>query len=213
MATPVETILVPNMKYAELAADAQIERAVEALTKHGFNVHVVENSVEARKKVKELLPEGAEVFTSLSDTLSSSGIYEDINNSGRYNSVRTRLAGMDAKTQRREMNKIGAVPEYVVGSIHALTETGSAIIASGTGSQLAAYAAGAAKVIWVVGSQKIVPDFEDGMKRLVEYTLPLEDARAMKAYGGHTAIRKLLVVNSDAPGRISIIIVKENLGY
>jgi L-lactate utilization protein LutC len=69
----------------------------------------------------------------------------------------------------------------MIGSVNALTETGSAIIASMTGSQLAGYASGAANVIWVVGTQKIVPTLEDGLKRVAEYTLPLEDARALKA--------------------------------
>lgn len=213
MAAMVETTLAPNMQFAELASEAQIQRTVESLEKHGFTVRVAENSAEAREKVAELIPAGAEVFTSLSATLSKTGIYEDLNDSKRYNSLRTRLAGMDPNTQRREMNKLGATPEYVVGSIHALTETGSAIIVSGTGSQLASYAAGAAKVIWVVGSQKIVPDLETGMQRVEEYSLPLESARAMQAYGRTSSINKLMIVNRDAPGRISVVIVKENLGF
>jgi len=142
------------------------------------------------------------------------GITEDVDKSGRYNSIRTKLALLDYKTQGREMNKLGAVPEYVLGSVHALTETGVSIIASATGSQLASYASGAAKVIWVVGSQKIVPTLENGMKRLEEYTFALEDARALQAYGMHSSINKLLIVNRETtPGRITVVIVKENVGF
>jgi hypothetical protein len=112
------------------------------------------------------------------------------------------------------MQKLGATPEYILGSVHAVTETGSAIIASMTGSQLAGYASAAAHVVWVVGSQKIVPTLEEGMKRLNEYTFPLEDARALKVYGVNSGINKLLVVNREInPGRTTMIIVKENLGF
>jgi L-lactate utilization protein LutC len=214
MATPVETALIPNMAYAELASDEQIERTVEALNAHGINAMVVENGLEARKKIAELLPAGVEVFTSNSLTLNVLGIADDVDKSGRYNSVRAKLAKYDYKTQGREMNKLGSTPEYILGSVHALTETGSVLIASATGSQLAPYAAGAAKVIWVVGAQKIVPDLDEAMTRLEEYTFALEDARALKAYGMHSSINKTLVVHREStPGRITVIIVKENVGF
>ena len=38
--------------------------------------------------------------------------------------------------QRREMRTLAASPDYVVGSVHALTEDGSLLIASASGSQL-----------------------------------------------------------------------------
>ncbi|MCX6079198.1 MAG: LUD domain-containing protein [Chloroflexi bacterium] len=214
MATPIETVLAPDTIFSNLASDAQIERTVKALSAHGMQAVVVQNAAEARQKVAELVPAGAEVFISSSATLSQTGITDDIDNSGRYDSVRVKLSKLNYQTQGREMLKLGATPEYVLGSVHALTETGTAIIASATGSQLGSYGAGAAKVIWVVGSQKIVPDFAVGMQRIREYTLPLEDARAMQAYGMHSSINKTLVVDREAtPGRITVIIVKENLGF
>lgn len=214
MATPIETILAPNMAYAKLATDAQIERTVKALEANGMQAVVVENGAKAREKVAELLPAGAEVFISSSTTLNVLGITEDIDQSGRYDSVRAKLSKLDRKTQGREMIKLGATPEYVLGSVHALTETGVALIASATGSQLGPYGAGASKVIWVVGSQKIVPNLEEGFKRVEEYTLALENVRAMKAYGMNSSINKLLIVNREViPGRITVVIVKENVGF
>jgi hypothetical protein len=38
--------------------------------------------------------------------------------------------------QRPEMRTLAASPDYVVGSVHALTEGGSLLIASASGSQL-----------------------------------------------------------------------------
>jgi L-lactate utilization protein LutC len=209
-----ESKLTPNMAYAKLASDAQIERTVKALETNGIRTLVAADGAEAKKKLYELVPAGAEVFISSSTTLNTLGLTDEINNSGRYDSVRAKLAKMDPKTQNRDMQKLGATPEYILGSVHAVTETGSAIIASMTGSQLAGYASAAAHVVWVVGSQKIVPTLEEGMKRLNEYTFPLEDARALKVYGVNSGINKLLVVNREInPGRTTMIIVKENLGF
>ena len=211
-------MIAPTMieisKFALLASDAQIERTVQALEANNIHAIVAENGADAKKKLIEIIPANAEVFTSTSTTLNVLGITEEIDKSGRYNSVRAKLAMMDQKTQNREMQKMGSTPEYMIGSVHAVTETGRIIIASKTGSQLSGYVAAAAHVIWVVGTQKIVPALEDGMERVEEYTLPLESARAMKAYGVRSSINKLLIVNKEfMPGRTTMILVKENLGF
>jgi L-lactate utilization protein LutC len=206
--------MIELSRFAIPASDAQIERTLQALEANNIHAIVAENGAEAKKILMEIIPVGAEVFTSSSVTLNTLGITEEIDKSGRYDSVREKLALMDRKTQNREMMKLGATPEYMIGSVHAVTETGQVIIASKTGSQLAGYVAGAAHVIWVVGTQKIVPTLEDGMKRVEEYTLPLESARAFKAYGIYSSISKLLIVNKEfLPGRTTMILVKENLGF
>lgn len=203
----------PNETYANLASEAQVEKAAAALTANGIEAFIVENGEEAKMKLFELIPEGAEVFTATSRTLDSLGVEEEV--SKRYDSVRTKLAGMDPKTQNREMVKLGATPQVMVGSVHAITESGTAVIASNTGSQLAGYAAGAAQLIWLVSTKKIVPTLDEAVKRIYEYTYPREDLRAQEAYGGmHSNVSKLLFVNREImPSRTKVILVKEDLGF
>ncbi len=210
----VATTMIEISKFALLASDAQIERTIQALEVNNIHAIVAGNGADAKKKLFEIIPANAEVFTSGSATLNALGIAEEIDKSGRYDSVRAKLALMDRKTQDREMQKLGATPEYMIGSVHAVTETGRVIIASLTGSQLAGYVAAASHVIWVVGTQKIVPTLEAGLLRVEEYALPLESARAFKAYGIHSSINKLLIVNKEfIPGRTTMILVKESLGF
>ena len=204
--------LTPNMAYARLATDEQIERTTKALEANGIHVIVAANGEEAKASVFKVIPAGAEVFTGTSVTLDTLGIPAEIDK--QYDSVRSKLAGMDRTTQGRDMIKMGAVPDYIVGSVHAVTETGSVVIASSTGSQLAGYAASAAHVVWVVGAQKIVPTLEEGLKRVQEYSLALEDERALKVYGMNSGLNKLLIINKEVmPNRTTMIIVKENLGF
>jgi hypothetical protein len=119
-----------------------------------------------------------------------------------------------AATQGREIRKLGAAPDYAAGSVHAVTEDGHVLIASNTGSQLGPYVTGAGKVIWVVGSQKIVKDMDEGMRRIREYCYPREEQHLQQLYKMSTAVNKILIVNRELrPGRTTMIIVKEVLGY
>ena len=121
---------------------------------------------------------------------------------------------MDQKIQGAEMKKLGAAPEWAIGSVHAVTEDGKVVVASATGSQLPAYAYGSLHVLWIVGAQKIVKDMNEATKRVYEYVLPLESERAMKAYGMGSNVNKELIFNKEVtPGRITMIIVKEKIGF
>ena len=204
-----------NLKdFGQLATDESINQAKEALIKNGVGVLVVENGAEAKEKVLQMVPEGAEIMNMSSVTVNSIGLADELNKPGKYNSVRNKFATMDAKTQGFEMKKLGAAPEWTVGSVHAVTEDGKVIVASATGSQLPAYVYGASHVIWVVGSQKIVKDLDEGMKRVYEYVFPLENERAMKVYGMGSAVNKMFILNKEAAkDRITMIIVKEKLGF
>jgi len=200
--------------FSELASDESMNKAKDALEKNGIVVLIVENGAEAKEKVLQMVPEGAEIMNMSSVTVDSIGLAKEINESGKYKSVRGMFAKMDKKTQGLEMQKLGAAPEWVVGSVHAVTEDGKVIIASASGSQLPSYAFGSPHVIWIVGSQKIVKDIDEGTKRVYEYVLPLENERAMKAYGMGSNVNKMLVINKEVvAGRITMIIVKEKLGF
>ncbi len=96
------TTLVPNTKFASLAGDEQIATAVAALTARGMATEVVESGAEARSRVLDLLPEGAEIFTAMSRTLETLGLSEAINDSSRYHPVRPQLRALDREVQGRE---------------------------------------------------------------------------------------------------------------
>ena len=121
---------------------------------------------------------------------------------------------MDRATQADEIRRLTASPDVMLGSVHAVTETGSLVAASASGSQLGPYVSGAGKVILVVGTQKIVPDLEDALRRIDEYVFPLEDARAQAAYGVHSGVNKVLIVNREwIPDRITVVLCDQALGF
>jgi hypothetical protein len=201
-------------EFAQLSSTDRIAAVAEALEHNGILAFVVESGAEARQTVASLIPQGAEVFNNTSRTLETIGVADDIERSGRYEPLRVRLFQMDREMQAREMRILAASPDYVVGSVHAVTETGSLLIASASGSQLGPIVSGAAHVILVIGGQKIVPDLEAGIRRIVEYSLPLEDRRAREAYGVASGVNNILIINRTvAPDRITAILVHEALGF
>ena len=209
-----DTILVPNREFSKLANDEQIQRTAKALEANGIHVLIAEDGEEAKRIFFELIPDGSEVFLGASVTLEKLGIREEIDKSGRFEALRPKMFAMDRETQGREIRKLGSAPDYAVGSVHAVTEDGQVLIASNTGSQLGPYASGAGKVIWVVGAQKIVRNVDEGLRRIQEYTYPLEEEHMQQLYAVGTNINKVLIVNAELrPNRITMIIVKEELGY
>jgi hypothetical protein len=201
-------------RFGTVADDASVKRATAALEANGMTVLRAANPAEARRIVLDLLPEGAGVNHGASQSLEVSGIIEAVEKSGRYELLRPRLRSMDRKTQADDIRRLGAAPDVMLGSVHAVTETGSLIAASMGGSQLGPYVSGAGRVILVVGTQKIVPDLEEGLRRVNDYAFLLEDARAQLAYGIHSAVNKVLIINREVvPGRITVVFVDEVLGF
>ncbi len=206
------------MDYSKLAPQETIEKIITALTQNGMTAELVENGHEAKQKVLSLIPKGSEVMTMTSITLEQTGLASELNDSGNYKSVKKELGKMDRKTQSLEMQKLGAAPEYAIGSVHAITEAGSVYIASNSGSQLPGYAYGSPHILWIVSTKKIVKDHEQAMKRIEEYIVPKESVRARKAYNlpdtFNTFVSKLLVINKEkTPNRIHVIFVNESLGF
>jgi L-lactate utilization protein LutC len=200
-------------QFTDAASAESLERAATALKEHGFGVEILDDVAAARVRVGELIPDGAGVFTSASETTRLSGIEEDLNTGGRYDAVKPQVLAMDRATQAHDIRRLISTPDFVVGSVAAVTETGSLVIASGSGSQIPAYAGGAGRAIWVVGAQKVVPDMATALRRLEEHALPLESARAQAVYGQPSAINRLLVLNAEAPGRVTVLLLREAVGF
>ena len=208
------TTPIPAALFTDPAPAQRLEQTATALAAKNFAVEILDDAAAARTRIKDLIPEGASVFTGASETLRLSGIEADINNSGRYDALRSRGTTMDRTTQMDEIRRLLASPDVIVGSVAAVTETGSLVVASASGSQLTGYAGGSARAIWVVGAQKVVPDLSTALRRVEDHCLPLENDRAMKVYGQPSALNRLLILNAEPhPGRGTVLLLREAIGF
>ncbi len=203
-----------QVRFGTPAEDARVVRTAAALEANGISVLRAADASDARRIVLDLIPAGSQVHHGASQSLATAGITEAIEKSGRFDPVRPRIWSMDRKTQGDEIRRLTSSPDVMLGSVHAITETGSLVTASMGGSQLGPYVSGAGRVILVVGTQKIVSDLDEAMQRVYDYAFPLEDARAQAEYGIHSAVNKVLIINREiAPGRITVVFVDEVLGF
>ena len=208
------TTPIPAALFTDPAPAQRLEQTATALAAKNFAVEILDDAAAARTRIKDLIPEGASVFTGASETLRLSGIEEDINNSGRYDALRSRGMTMDRATQMDEIRRMLASPDVIVGSVAAVTETGSLVVASASGSQLTGYAGGSARAIWVVGAQKVVPDLSTALRRVEDHCLPLENDRAMRVYGQPSAVNRVLILNAEPhPGRGIVLLLREAIGF
>ena len=208
------TTPIPAALFTDPAPAQRLEQAATALAAKNFAVEILDDAAAARTRIKDLIPEGASVFTGASETLRLSGIEEDISKSGRYDDIRSRGQTMDRATQLGEIWRLMSAPDVIVGSVAAVTETGSLVVASASGSQLTGYAGGSARAIWVVGAQKVVPDLSTALRRVEDHCLPLENDRAMRVYGQPSAVNRVLILNAEPhPGRGIVLLLREAIGF
>jgi hypothetical protein len=191
----------------------RIERVAAALRSHNIETIVVDSGEDARKVVLGMIPEGAEVHSGKSRTLEDVGLFGELVESGHYDALRPRYFAMDRETQGREIRKLIAAPDYMLGSVAAVTEDGTLVAASATGSQLGAYVSGAGRLILVVGSQKIVSGLDAALRRINEVVFPYENAQVRERLGVDTALEKVLLLYGEwRPGRTTVVLVREPVG-
>src|SRR5881397_1484882 len=201
-------------RWGTRADDVRVKRAMAALQANGIAVLRASDAAAAKRFVLDLIPDASSVHQGASQTLDVLGITNEIEKSGRYAALRPRIWSMDRDTEADEIRRLGAAPDVMLGSVHAVTESGALLAASMGGSQLGPYASGAGRVILVVGTQKIVWDLQEGLRRINEYAFPLENARAQAAYGIHSAVNKVLIINREiVPERITVVLVEKALGF
>ena len=194
-------------------AEATIQKVAAALRANNIDARVVDTGEAAKRLVLELIPEGAEVYSGKSKTLVDLGLYKELFESVRYDSLRARYINMDRKTHAREIRKLIAAPDYMLGSVQAVTESGDLVIASASASQLGPYASGAGRLILLVGSQKIVRDLDEAMRRIEETVFPYEDALVRERMNISTFIGKVLIIRREwVDGRVTVILIREPIG-
>src|SRR5664280_1350113 len=199
--------------YMTPASEITIEQVARRIRERNIEVLIVKNGAEARQVVLERLPKGAEVHSGKSKTLQDSGIFDALMDQNQYNALRHQFLKMDRKTQGREIRKLIAAPDFMLGSVQAITEDGILVVASATASQIGPYANTAGKVILVVGHQKIVTDIDTAFRRIREYILPWEEVQVRKAVNMGTFVGKILIIEREwISDRMTLILVKEPIG-
>lgn len=204
------------MDYQALPSRETTDRLFENLRQRNFIPHFAARKEDALAKVVSIIPDGSEIATASSVTLKQIGFLELLN-SGRHTwkNFRDNIFSEVDHQKKEELRRESVLADYNIQSLHAITESGQLIIASGMGNQLSAIAYASRHLVFIAGLQKVVPTLDSAFQRLNEYVIPLEDER-MKRMGfkeGTTLGKYLIFEKEIRPRRIHIILVDEVLGF
>lgn len=212
--------LLPNLrldanKWGRIPSEDVIAETVKSIEARGIRVFRVQNGIQALSKIRELIPPGSEVMNGSSTTLIEIG-YQDLIDSGLHNwkDIHKIIASENDAAKRYEIRRKSVTAEYFLSGVNAIAMTGELISCDGSGSRVGAWPFGAKHLILVAGVNKIAPTVSDAMKRIMEYSYPLEEARSKIVYGTPSYIGKFVILAKEKqPGRVVLILVDDSLGY
>lgn len=194
---------------------ARVDRTFEALRTRGVEPLFAKDRREALATVLARIPAGSAVAHGTSTTLIEIGFVDRMkapDSPYRYRNAEWTREN-DAARRGRLRATLSLEADWYLGSVQAVCETGEVVGADATGSRQAFYVYGPPHVLWVAGINKLVPDLEAGMRRVREVALPLEDKRMKAAGASGSSIGKLVVYERERPGRITLVLVGEALGF
>lgn len=203
------------MDFNRIPDDETVFRTAAAVTERGIEVIVAADRREALNTVIGLIPTGVEVMNGSSTTLREIGFLDYLKEHGDdYKNMHLPMLTETDQRKQAELRRKSVTAEYFLGSVNAIAETGELFACDATGSRVGAYPFATGRLLLVSGVNKIVPTWQDAMARLREHAYPLEDERARKAYGAPSTIGKVVIIEREViPGRTTLVLVKEKLGF
>jgi L-lactate utilization protein LutB len=202
-------------KWNTLPSAEIVKKTAEAVEARGIRVLLADNGDEALSLLRGLIPSGSEVMNGSSTTLIEIG-YQELLESGKsgWRDLHAVITSENDAGKRAELRRKSVGAEYFVSGANAIAETGEIVSCDATGSRVGAWPFAAGKLIIVAGINKIVPFLPDAILRVWEYAYKLEDARARRALGSPSIIGKCVILAHERiPGRTTLILVREALGY
>ena len=201
-----------------------METAAKALTKHGFDVVIVDTKEQARDKILEMISPEATVGIPGTATIREIGVANALE--ARGNIVYHHWQEFATKEEEFQIRRQENNSDFLVSSSNAVTLDGALINIDGSGNRVAGQIFGPRHSIVVAGVNKLAKDVAEGLVRAKNDAAPTNahrlESKTPCAVTG-------LCNDCDSPGRIcrvttiierrpsrtqfTIILVGEALGY
>lgn len=206
---------VDARRWNRMPDDATIKKAVAAIEARNIRVILAETAGDALRAVMDLIPEGAEVMNGSSTTLIEIEFDRVLReNPKEWRDYHVVITAESDEKKRHALRRKSVAADYFLSGVQAIAESGEVVGCDKTGSRTGAWPHAAAHLILVSGANKVVPTLDDALRRCREYALPLEDQRARRVYGTPSAIGKYVILAEEvSEGRITLVLVREQLGY
>ena len=204
----------------------QAETIIRNFKKRGIEGIYCDTGAEAVKAVCAMIPAGSLVGLGGSETVIESGLIDalrrmDIRLLDRYQE------GV-SKDEVNDMRRQGLLADIFICSSNAITADGKLVNEDGTGNRVAAMIYGPKKVIIIAGMNKIAPDLAAAIARVKNTAAPANSLRVgvetpcsktgfcqdPHCHPPHRICCQLVITEASmTPGRVTVVLVGEALGY
>ncbi len=201
-----------------------IKRTIKNLENHNMKGFYIENKEELLSLLDQLIPDHTTVGVGDSLTMVELGVLDyfrerNIQFLDKYKDNITR-----SEKEKLYINNFAS--DTFVCSTNALTEQGELFNIDGNGSRVAPMIYGPKQVLIITGTNKIVRDIDDAVKRVRQYSAPID----AKRLGKSTPCTKIgycvdcnhpericndfvTITSQFVKDRIKVLIVNDTLGY
>lgn len=202
----------------------RMKQVGKALERNGIKAVIARTGEEARKKALRMIPKGATVGLGGSRTSQEIGLLDALRK-GDYRLHDQYAPGLTIESSR-EIRIAGTNAPYFVSGTNAITDDGKLVNIDGAGNRLAGFCYGPEKVILVIGRNKIVSDVEAAIDRVRNVAAPMNakrfglktpcatTGRCSDCASPQRICNLTLIIEKQKPkGRITVILINEDLGF
>jgi len=202
-------------RWNRIPGEQTIVSTIRAIEERGIQVERLADGKRALARIRELIPPGSEVMNGSSTTLVEIG-FQELMDSGEHEwkDLKRAVTSENDARRRAEIRRRTITAEFFISGVNAISMTGELVGCDATGSRVGAWPYGAGKLLLVAGVNKIVPTLEDALRRIREYTFPLENVRSRNVYGVPSKIGKCVILaNESQPDRVKLLLIDGSYGY
>jgi hypothetical protein len=202
------------------------QKVIENLKKRNMNGIYCENRKQAVEEILKMIPDNALVGLGGSETIIETGLVDAL----RKRNIRLldRYKEGVSKEEVDAMRREGLLSDVYIASSNAITVDGKLVNMDGTGNRVAAMIFGPKKVVLMAGMNKVVRTVEDAISRIKNHAAPLNTVRVKKetpcyhlgycndphCFPPNRICSQLVILESSmVPGRVTVVLVGEDLGY
>ena len=193
---------------------------IKSLKTRNMDGYYAHDREEAVKIALELIPEGSTVTMGGGMSVHEIGLVKALKE-GNYNFI-----DRDEYEDKRAAMLAAYDADGFLASANAMTEDGVLVNIDGNANRVSAIAQGPKKVVLIVGMNKVCSDVDGAMKRARNVAAPINAQRfglntpcaktgsCMNCKSPDTICCQFLITRySHHPGRIHVILVREDLGF
>lgn len=204
----------------------QAEQVIKNLKKRGIEGIYCDSSSQAVTEICRMVPAGSLVGLGGSETIIEAGLVDALR--GMDIRLLDRYKEGVSKEEVNEIRRMGLAADIYICSSNAVSADGKLVNMDGTGNRVAAMIFGPAKVIVMAGMNKVSPSLDAAIARVRNTAAPANSLRVgvetpcsktgfcqdPHCHPPHRICCQLVVTEASmTPGRVTVVLVGETLGY